>query len=265
MSTIWKDATGTASTRELTLDEHDATEHVLDVAAAWQAGDQNGRDSGDFGILEADNRVPPAMLQTSRGLTWKVVAPMRDQSTPATSEYTTEYETDPETGAVVIPLRGTTYPGLHALVDSEDLDVVRPFKWWPYKMRNVFYAVTHYRAEDGTQVYTAMHRMLLGITDRRIRVDHINHNGLDNRKANLRTGTQQQNAFNARPQKGKTSRYKGVCRVKKSGKWSAQITKNRKHIRLGEFENEVDAAKAYDAAAREHFGEFAYLNFPEGQ
>ena len=108
-----------------------------------------------------------------------------------------------------------------------------------------------------------MHRFILGLTDPKIKVDHINHNGLDNRKSNLRFGSHQHNVFNRRPNLHAVSLYKGVRWNTQRNKWMAYITIDGKGIYLGVFDNEEDAARAYDAKATEVFGEYAYLNFPE--
>lgn len=92
-------------------------------------------------------------------------------------------------------------------------------------------------------------------------VDHKNHNGLDNRRSNLRLADSSQNHANSRPRANATSVYKGVYFSKQRGYWCAQITVNNRGIYLGSFNSEMDAAKAYDRAAREHFGEFASTNF----
>lgn len=92
-------------------------------------------------------------------------------------------------------------------------------------------------------------------------VDHINGNPLDNRKANLRFASSQQNNRNrAKTSRPKSSQYKGVSRDR--NRWTAVIYSNYRQIYLGSFVNEVDAARAYDAKAREIFGEFAAVNFP---
>jgi len=97
-------------------------------------------------------------------------------------------------------------------------------------------------------------------------VDHINHDGMDNRKANLRAATHSQNLCHRRKHSGtKSSKYKGVHWHKFNKRWAARITFKKKTINLGYFRNEIDAAKAYDRAARKYHGEFASLNFPESE
>jgi len=95
-------------------------------------------------------------------------------------------------------------------------------------------------------------------------IDHINGNGLDNRKANLRQSTYAQNSWNRGKARVKSSsKYKGVCQHKKDRKWQAQISAVGKRIYLGRFKNQKEAAKAYDKAAKKYHGEFANLNFSE--
>ena len=94
-------------------------------------------------------------------------------------------------------------------------------------------------------------------------IDHINNITDDNRICNLREATLQQNAQNRTSRKGSTSKYLGVYWYTRGEKWRAQIGLNGVKIHLGFFHNEEDAAKAYDKAAKKHFGEFANLNLPE--
>jgi hypothetical protein len=105
-----------------------------------------------------------------------------------------------------------------------------------------------------------MHRQLLGLTDPSEQVDHRNHDGLDNRRENLRPCTNQQNQHNQRKRAGCTSRYKGVHWDFRNGSWRAAIKAEGRTIHLGRFQDEDDAARAYDDAARRLFGEFALTN-----
>jgi hypothetical protein len=91
-------------------------------------------------------------------------------------------------------------------------------------------------------------------------VDHINNDRADNRKSNLRLVSKKQNSQNRRGQRNTSSAYKGVSR-NKHGNWQAQIKINGKSKHLGSFINEKCAAKAYDKAAKEAYGEFAFQNF----
>jgi hypothetical protein len=101
-----------------------------------------------------------------------------------------------------------------------------------------------------------MHRFLLGIADHNVQVDHRNHDGLDNRRANIRVATRAQNAQNQPKNKSGSSRFKGVCWDKDLLKWRARITVQRKKKHLGYFDSETDAAVAYYRAACKHFGDF---------
>jgi hypothetical protein len=95
-------------------------------------------------------------------------------------------------------------------------------------------------------------------------VDHINHNGLDNRKANLRTATRRQNSYNRiHFRKNPYSKYKGVSFKKRTKKWNVQIRYDGQSRFIGSFDSEIEAAKAYDKDAKKHHGEFAVLNFPD--
>jgi hypothetical protein len=95
-------------------------------------------------------------------------------------------------------------------------------------------------------------------------VDHINHNGLDNRKVNMRLATRAENARYSRKTKNKFhSDYKGVYYIKRVKRWRARITFEGKTMYVGEFKDEKSAGKAYDRAAKKYFGEFACLNFPD--
>ena len=107
-----------------------------------------------------------------------------------------------------------------------------------------------------------MHRIVLN-TPAGFATDHINRDQLDNRKANLRTCAQQQNTFNQRGSSSNASGFKGVSWKADICKWRARIMVNRREISLGAYATREQAAAAYDSAATQHFGEFAFLNNPE--
>lgn len=152
--------------------------------------------------------------------------------------------------SVVIPLtRGDV-----ALVDDEDAGFVLRWKWCRASAKR--YAVGQV---GGRQV--RMHRLLLGALPGQ-EVDHINGDGLDNRRCNLRLATSTQNKANRRKSPGLSSRYKGVYRRPGRSTWYAVITTERRTRHLGSFGSEVEAALAYDHAALAAWGEFAFLNFP---
>ena len=144
-----------------------------------------------------------------------------------------------------------------AIVDAEDYDRLSKYRWCTVKASRTFYAKTFHLS--GAML--SMHRIVVN-APKGLFVDHINHNGLDNRKANLRICTHIQNLRNKRPKSGCTSKYKGVHWCKGRNKFRANIYLNKKAIHLGYFHDEIAAAKAYDKAAKKFFGEFAYLNFP---
>lgn len=153
--------------------------------------------------------------------------------------------------------------GYVALVDDADFEWLNQWKWYfrPHDC-SVGIAVRNRRKDDADgSSHVRMHRALLGVTDRRVLVDHINHNTLDNRRENLRVCTPRQNLGNQLSRPG-SSVYKGVCWKKRQRRWHSQITTPRGNRHLGYFVDEEDAAQAYDVAAVEVFGEFALLNFP---
>lgn len=148
--------------------------------------------------------------------------------------------------------------GVVAIIDDKDIDLIGQHKWYAHKRKgsNVYYAQTNI-IEKGKRKTLRMHWLIMGVKH----VDHINHNGLDNRRKNLRFCNQSQNTANSRKRMGgKTSEFKGVCR--KGEKYLAQITVDGIRYCLGYFYSEENAALAYDRKAEKAFGEFAYLNFP---
>lgn len=167
------------------------------------------------------------------------------------------YDVNPS--SVEIPLS----QGKIAIVDAEDYELVRGYTWCATHKGNNFYAVTHTSRAGGKKSHSVyLHRLLMN-PPRGQEVDHINGDSLDNRRCNLRLATKAQNQHNMRIREGGTSKYKGVQWRKDRHKWGARIHYHGKTIILGVFTDEVVAARAYDAKARELFGEFARCNFPE--
>ena len=151
--------------------------------------------------------------------------------------------------------------GKIALVDDEDYESLNSYKWCTAKVIRTLYAHRITPRKDGKQTLLLMHRVLLGLEkgDGKY-VDHIDHDGLNNQKSNLRIVTVSQNQMNRIPHKNTSSKYKGVYWYKKNKRWRSQIMINYKQIYLGQFEDEKEAARAYNRKAIELFGEYALLN-----
>jgi hypothetical protein len=138
--------------------------------------------------------------------------------------------------------------GQRALVDDDEYEHLAKHKW---HVNAYGYAVTWI---DRRIVF--MHRKIIGAEKGQL-VDHVNHQTTDNRRSNLRLCTRSQNAMNMKRRKGR-SKFKGVFWADHARRWRARITVNYKAIYLGYFDSELEAALA---AARNHFREFALLNF----
>ena len=146
--------------------------------------------------------------------------------------------------------------GYFATVDAADYEWLSQYKWTALVTGSKVYAI---RAHQGKTIL--MHREIMQPPDGFV-VDHIDGNSTNNRRQNLRTCTRCQNLYNSRPRCSR-SQYKGVRYDKRTGRWVAEITHRGRKYYLGSFEDEIDAAKAYDRKARELFGQYAHLNFPE--
>ncbi len=151
--------------------------------------------------------------------------------------------------------------GYKAIVDDKDFVELSKHKWHVQKGRKkrTLYAFRTIN-KDGRTWAVGMHRQILGITARNILVDHIDRNGLNNRRSNLRLANTYQSVANRDSHTDSTSKFFGVSWHKASNKWMAQINKNYKKIYLGVFENDRDAARAYNKAAKKLHGVFANLN-----
>lgn len=153
--------------------------------------------------------------------------------------------------------------GYAAIVDDDDYEKVNQYKWYAQTKRYVQYA-RRVAYKNGGQFTVSMHRFVMDCPDD-MQVDHINHNGLDNRKENLRICTNQENSRNMIKRKPTTlGLIKGVVISKciKSKPYKAHIRYNGKTKDIGYFANVEDAAKAYDKKALEYFGQYAQLNYP---
>jgi hypothetical protein len=143
-----------------------------------------------------------------------------------------------------------------AIIDDEFCEIVSHYRW--YLHRDGWACGFSYSLG-----FSPMHQLVLPPKGK-LFPDHRDKNKLNNRKSNLRLATKAQNAQNSkkRKQENNTSKYKGVGLHKPSGLYHARIKPPRKaRISLGYFTTQIAAARAYDVAARKHFGEFAHLNF----
>jgi len=152
-----------------------------------------------------------------------------------------------------IPLNSKEF----AIVDDEDFELASQYTWNCTKRSDLSYARTSKKI-GGKQFTIRLHRLLLSAGPGEM-VDHRNGDGLDCRRSNLRFATRSQNAQNKKRRSNARSQYKGL--VFSGNSIAARINFNGKVIHIGSFLSEIEAARAYDAMARELFGEFARTNF----
>lgn len=140
-----------------------------------------------------------------------------------------------------------------AVVDEEDLALVSQKSWYAAygPSGNVYAEARHGKG------HIRMHTLITG----QYSIDHIDNDGLNNRRSNLRPATQSQNGMNRNKVRGTSSKFKGVGWHKKTRCWRAYIKRDGMTKSLGYYKDEIEAAKAYDKAALELFGEYAKLNF----
>lgn len=149
----------------------------------------------------------------------------------------------------------------YALVDDEDYNRINKYKWYTLKTKTNYYAMRDNRNSKRTKGFViGMHREIINCPKNK-EVDHIDHNGLNNQKSNLRICTEKQNHYNCRLQKtNNTSGYKGVSWNKDHNKWRVRINKNNKEILIGRYDNKINAINAYNKAAKKYYGKFVCLN-----
>lgn len=152
-----------------------------------------------------------------------------------------------------------------AIVDDEDFDELNKYNWSVKVRPHTCYAFVSQKI-NGKYINNHMHNFIINAPLGMI-CDHINHDGLDNRKENLRVCTFSQNSINKRSRKKSSSKYLGVhlTRYKYKDKvyeyWRAEVNLKGKRLNSKYFKSEIDAAKHYDILAKIHFGEFANFNF----
>jgi len=197
-------------------------------------------------VLTCDHKKPSNRIIVEAGDFCEKFIRSRELVGPALAEALAE-------GAKLIPLT----MGKVAIVDAEDYERLNEDKWYAIKT-----PYTYYAGRTSRRKHIRMHREIMR-APRHLVCDHRDHNGLDNRKSNLRLCTQGQNLQNRRGSRGKTSRHKGVYYCRRDKVFGASICLNSKRYRLGYFKNEDDVGRAYDKKVIELFGEFAFLNFPD--
>jgi hypothetical protein len=146
--------------------------------------------------------------------------------------------------------------GKFALVDDEDFAELSKVKWC---VSHYGYATRNFPSKKGGRRILYMHRVILKAKMKE-QCDHINMNGLDNRRENLRICTRSENKHNSQKYSNNTSGFKGVTLDKRCGRFVANIKVNSRRIYLGSFAEKSEAALAYNVAALKYHGDFAQLN-----
>lgn len=162
-----------------------------------------------------------------------------------------------------IAMRGKHGEGKYAIVSDHRYEELSKYKWSVRYSDNTWYAKTKMRDERGVRRDILMHRIITGVTDPKIKVDHADRNGWNNTDENLRIATDGQNQYNRPSNRNSTSQYKGVSWNSQLKKWFCRIAVDNKETFIGLFDINEHAAYSYDTYARMYHGEFARLNFPD--
>ena len=154
--------------------------------------------------------------------------------------------------------------GKVALVDDADFDWLNQWKWYAYdNSGRGWYAIGYFKISKHCYEKARMHRLILGVTDDKSLIDHIDGNGLNNQRINLRLCNSSENQGNRNGKSNGSSKYKGVCRIEgKNGyvSWRSELYLNGIKVFQKNFSSEDAAAIAYNQAAIKHYGSFAKLN-----
>jgi len=150
--------------------------------------------------------------------------------------------------------------GKFTKVDDEDFDFLNQWKWCARKAPHTYYAVRCIGRKPQSPITIRMHRVIMDEINPKVLIDHKDGDGLNNQKFNLRKANSSQNSSNRTKRVPASSKYLGVHFRKNENKWQAKIRHNKQYISLGYFDNEVDAAIAYNAGAKKYHGEFANIN-----
>ena len=150
--------------------------------------------------------------------------------------------------------------GYKTIIDDVDADLAN-YNWHTLTTGSRHVYAT--RVQDKKRIL--LHRVILARKlgkplPRKMKADHINRNGLDNRRDNLRLATHGQNMANSKRKSNATSAYRGVRQRKSNGKWRAQISVGGKNLHIGYYDTAEEAALAWNQAARKLRGEYAQLN-----
>lgn len=147
-------------------------------------------------------------------------------------------------------------------VDDQDYELVKSFHWMASsgskRDKNFLYACTSGGGRN-KKTSVKMHRLIMSVPHGMV-VDHIDGDGLNNRRSNLRVCTRSENSRNQRKSSNNTTGFKGVYWLPRDNRFLAKLFVNGKSKQVGSFMTAIEAAKAYNEAAKKYYGEFANLN-----
>ncbi len=168
---------------------------------------------------------------------------------------------------LTVPLQHPSHDTICATIDSQDRERVGAIgTWYAMKTANGTWYAKAVLYSGGLSETILLHRFILGTTDPKLRVDHIDRNGLNCQRSNLRECSVAQNNLNSKLSRANSSGFKGVSFDKRRGLWMANISVGNRQQRIGRFLTKEEAAHAYDDALRSIGGEFGRYNFPrEGE